>query len=33
MRRATGDSTRNWVAGVFARIGDVSIYWLVLALL
>jgi uncharacterized membrane protein YbhN (UPF0104 family) len=22
----------NWVAGVFARIGDVSIYWLVLAL-
>ena len=22
----------NWVAGVFVRIGDVSIYWLVLAL-
>ena len=22
----------NWVAGVFARIGDVSVYWLVLAL-
>jgi hypothetical protein len=22
----------NWVAGVFGRIGDLSIYWLVLAL-
>ena len=22
----------NWVAGVFERIGDVSVYWLVLAL-
>src|SRR5438128_3531068 len=22
----------NWVAGVFGRIGDVSVYWLVLAL-